>query len=98
MALWEQWRKEHNPEKPKAEKSTKLPIVYRCITDKETKALVMLNGCTFYPGSDTKRFVRQMQGVTKISEKQAGFLHNIFYRYRRQLHLSDEAARTWFDG
>lgn len=99
MALWEQWREEQQlmRSKPKVEKPEKETIVYHRLTEREMKAIKALNGCRFLPGSYDKRFVRSMQGGELISEKQAAFLRLVFYRYRRQLGLTDERAKTYFD-
>lgn len=99
MALWEQWREEQQlkQSKPKVEKPKKETIVYRLITEREMKAIKALNGCRFLPGSYDKRFVRDMRGGELISEKQAAFLRLVFYRYRRQLGLTNEAAKAYFD-
>ena len=51
--------------------------------------------CTFLPGSPEKRFVRQNQSATSLTEKQREWLRKIVYRYRRQIGLSDDKAEAW---
>jgi hypothetical protein len=50
--------------------------------------------CTFGVGSPEKRFVRQNQNATALTEKQREWLRKITYRYRRQIGLSDDKAEV----
>ena len=59
--------------------------------------LAALARCTFLPGSFDKRFVRDISGVTALTEKQRALFHKTFYRYRLQMNLSDGDARFLLD-
>lgn len=63
----------------------------------ERSMLAALARCTFLPGSFEKRFVRDISGVTALTERQRALFHKIFYRYRRQMNLSDADARRVLD-
>lgn len=68
-----------------------IPILKREITQDEHLALKQLDCCRFLPASFDKRFVRQMQSATQISERGAAQLWRIFKRYRRQMSFPDKA-------
>lgn len=63
----------------------------------EVKMLRALAACTFLPGSFDKRFVRDIQGQTALTEKQRALLHKTFYRYRRQMGLTNYQAQRIVD-
>ena len=73
------------------------PLPRTDLTTIEVKMLRALAGCTFTPGSFDKRFVRDIQGQTALTEKQRDLLHKTFYRYRRQMGLTDRSAQRIVD-
>lgn len=66
-------------------------------TDLERKAIAALGHCTFLPGSFDKRFVRGLQPATELTVKQREWLQKLFYKYRRQMRLTDEKAKRVVD-
>ncbi len=70
------------------------PKPRRPIDPYEAQCFKDLAMCTFLPGSPDKRFVRNMQGASEITEGQAEYLQRLVYRYRRQQHLTDQHAKV----
>lgn len=76
---------------------TSTPVSRVDLTPLERKMLRLLAGCTFLPGSFEKRFVRSISDQTALTEKQRALFHKMFYRYRRQMNLSDNDAQRVMD-
>lgn len=58
------------------------------MTARHYEALQALKLCTFYPGSWTKRFVRDLSALpqdAELTERQAEWVEKVAYRYRRQI-------------
>ena len=96
---WDEWERRAKEKQATAyrelgRKEEKLPTVKRPATDREKAQLKALSGCTFGVGTWDKRFVRQMTGVDEITEKQAYWILKLTFKYRRQLGLTQEAARA----
>lgn len=75
--------------KPK-EKANREPALWRRMTDNERALAGALGCCTFLPGSNHKRFARNIAAQAtaeepKITDKQRGYLHKMVHRYRRQI-------------
>lgn len=67
-----------------------LPSRYRPLTEKERAIALALGRCRFLPASTDKRFALDMaeraaHATSEITEKQAAFLADMAWRYRRQL-------------
>lgn len=58
---------------------------YRPMTEKECVLVMSLARCRIPVNSADLRFVIDMAGRTSVTEKQAAFLADIAWRYRRQL-------------
>ena len=58
----------------------------------ERAAIESLAICVFVPGTRVSQFVRSIHGATQLTEAQRGFLHKVFYEYRRQMNYTDAAA------
>jgi hypothetical protein len=87
MTIWDEW-KQQQLAKIKKPPKTKEPVVFRLITEDELKKMKKLARITPQPGSGDKRFLRQFEGVTaetRITDRQAGFIEILWYKYRRQL-------------
>ena len=57
------------------------------MTPAQLFAISALKGCVFYPGTATKRFVRDMQHYPidkPLSDKQDTFLVKTYIRFRKQ--------------
>lgn len=98
---WEEWKRRADAKQAQEwqkvmQYEKNLSTVKRTATDLEKKAIAVLQGCTFQAGSWDKRFVHSLSGVEEISEKQSYWLAKMVYRYRRQLGLSPEQARAYF--
>jgi hypothetical protein len=78
---------------PVEEKARKLPTEKRPITEDEKKISESLRKCTFGVGSWDKKFVKSLEGLTEISEKQSYWIYKTSYRYRRQLRLTEAQAQ-----
>jgi hypothetical protein len=63
------------------------------ITDRHREMLNKLAGATMLPGSFDKRFVRNLQGATGLSKKQAELVETMAHRYRRQVGTSWPSAQ-----
>ena len=73
--------------KPKRKRA---PAKWRPMTDAEQTLAKALDNCTFVPGSNHKRFARNLAGQAsavdpKITDKQREYLHVLVHRYRRQI-------------
>lgn len=55
------------------------------ISDDHRAKLLSLAGVTCLPGSFDKRFIRNLQGATELTEKQAALIDKMVHRYRRQI-------------
>lgn len=76
----------------------------------ERSMLAALASCTFLPGSFDKRFVRDISGVTALTEKQRALFYKTFFRYRRHANfdrsfkaqrrhlVGNRAGRRWAGG
>ncbi len=76
---------------------TSTPVERVDLTPLERSMLAALARCTFLPGSFEKRFVRSIGDVTALTERQRAVFYRTFYRYRRQMNLSDADARRVLD-
>lgn len=76
---------------------TSTPVERVDLSPLERSMLAALARCTFRPGSFEKRFVRDISGVTALTERQRAVFYRTFYRYRRQMNLSDADARRVLD-
>lgn len=59
------------------------------MTPIQIKALSLLSGCTFLPGSFDKRFVRDLSSLPdkeakELTDKQKRYLWKLVYKYRKQ--------------
>jgi len=59
-------------------------------TEMDRRAAKALHGCTFVPGTATKRFARDMYAASampgwKITDKQRVYLFTACHRFRRQI-------------
>lgn len=71
------------------------------MTPKQQAMLKALRGCTFLPGSYTKRFVRDMSSLEKetpLTVKQAAYLEKIFFQYRKQHGMLERVREGYSDG
>lgn len=59
--------------------------VYTPATPEELEAIKAIGGVTFCPGIPTKRFARQIQGSTELTDAQRKYLWGIVWRFRRQI-------------
>ena len=77
------------------EQGTRTPPVYTDISEIEARAVRALARVRFPPATGSKRFARDMQGVTQMSERQRWFLWRVVYRFRRQIPnaIVDHAVR-----
>ncbi len=56
------------------------------MTPDELRIIAALQGCSFAPGTSSKRFVRQMRGRTSpLTDRQRTYLWAIAWSWRRQL-------------
>lgn len=62
-----------------------MPVERRPVTPDESEAIKCLQTVRYTPASFDKRFARDIEGATEITEKQAGQVWRIFKRYRRQI-------------
>lgn len=76
---------------------TSTPVERVDLSPLERSMLAALASCTFLPGSFEKRFVRDISGVTALTEKQRALFYKTFFRYRRQMNLSDADAQRILD-
>lgn len=98
---WEDWKRRHDAKQAQAWQKLKkyeesLSSVKRPATEREKQGIAALQKCTFQVGSWDKRFVHGLEGSTEISEKQSYWLAKMVYRYRRQLGLTPEQAKSYF--
>lgn len=71
------------------------------MTPKQQAMIKALSGCTFLPGSYTKRFVRDMSSLepeTLLTVKQAAYLEKMFYAYRQQHQMLEKIREEYCDG
>lgn len=80
----------------------RMPVERTPITPIEARALALLSPTRVsYPvGSPQKRFARDLQGATALSEKQRAFLWRTAWSYRRQYRDAEvlaaaERLRPW---
>ncbi len=67
--------------------TAKAPKVRTPATADELAAIAAIApGCvTYLPGIGTKRFARQIQGVTELTDGQRKYLWQVVWRFRRQI-------------
>lgn len=70
----------------------KTPPARYPITPSQAKWLIALSRCSFAPASYDKRFVRDLQSASELTERQGQELARLAHRYRRQLRLTDDQA------
>lgn len=74
------------------------PKVYTPVTEIEKRAIKAI--CTtrvrYPPATATKRFARDIQGATELTDAQRRYLWKIVYRFRRQIPnaIVDDAVRA----
>lgn len=61
------------------------PKVRTPVTDIEARALSELQSVRFCPGTNPKRFARQMHRATQLTDGQRDYLWQIVYTFRRQI-------------
>jgi hypothetical protein len=80
------WYAEHFAAAPKVAKSrTKAPVVKTPCTPDELRAIKAIGSVTYCPGIGTKRFARDIQGATELTDAQRLYLWQVCWRYRRQI-------------
>lgn len=99
MSLFPDWqakKKQEAAEKVIAERKPKVkPTRYPVSPDSAQSVwLERLSRCRLQSGYD-KRFVRDVKGMTEITERQGLEIARLVYRYRRQLKLDDSQAHVW---
>lgn len=79
--------RENEQRAAKAEKIRALPKTRTPCTELELRAIAAIapGWVTYIPGIGTKRFARQIQGVTELTERQRIYLWQIVWRFRRQI-------------
>lgn len=80
------------------QKQKRTPANWRPMTENEQRLARALNCCTFPPGTNQKRFARNIAGQAsapepKITDNQRSYLHKMVHRYRRQISAEILALR-----
>lgn len=75
--------------KPK-ERKPREPATWRPMTEAEQDMAIALSHCTFPPGTNQKRFARNLAAQAQLDEpqitdRQRAYLHQMVHRYRRQI-------------
>lgn len=77
----------HRNEKRERNKAYTAPAENRRTpaTPEELAAIKAIGRVTYCPGTGTKRFANQIQGVTALTDPQRAYLWKIVWRFRRQI-------------
>jgi hypothetical protein len=61
--------------------------VYTPVTELEVKAIAAISAdrVTYLPATGPKRFARQIQGATQLTDAQRGYVWAIAWKFRRQI-------------
>lgn len=79
------------PRAARARREPKAPVVRRPFTERELRICKALEHVSMPPATSQKRFARQIAFVAAnnpqigITEKQAGYLRQLAWRFRRQM-------------
>lgn len=65
--------------------AVKAEKVYTPVSDMEQRALWALSRVRFPPATGSKRFAREMQGATELTDRQRWFIWRIVWHFRRQI-------------
>lgn len=75
-----------------AQSIQRAPIIFTPITDEESVAIKHLGEPTYPVASFHKRFARDIQGATELSDKQRILIWSMVWRYRRQINNASLVA------